>query len=134
VAYATPADVEIRLGRPLEPDEAQIVETRLNDAERLIRSRIPDLDERVTEGIIDRDTLVMIEADAVLRLVRNPEGYVEEQDGDYRYRLSEKVASGELDILAKEWALLGVRDGVFVIRPCLEIPQRHSPPWWWDWR
>ena len=49
MAYATVADVEARLGRSLEAGEQDIVETRLNDVELLIRHRIPDLDARVAD-------------------------------------------------------------------------------------
>ncbi|GGU45905.1 Gp19/Gp15/Gp42 family protein [Lentzea flava] len=119
MAYATVDDVEDRLGRELDDQEARIVNTRLNDAELLIRSRIPDLDARITSGRLDVMTVRMIEAEAVLRLVRNPSGFASETDGSYSYTLSEQVASGRLEILADEWSLLGIRRGAYVIRPLL---------------
>lgn len=119
MAYATVDDVEARLGRELDEQEARIVTTRLNDAELLIRARIPDLDARIADGRLDVMTVRMIEAEAVLRLVRNPAGYTSETDGSYSYTLSEAVASGRLSILPEEWALLGVRRGAFVIRPLI---------------
>lgn len=119
MAYASVDDVEDRLGRELDETEARIVNTRLNDAELLIRARIPDLDARVTSGRLDVMTVRMIEAEAVLRLVRNPSGFASETDGSYSYTLSEAVASGRLAILADEWSLLGIRRGAYVIRPLL---------------
>ncbi|MEO6084434.1 MAG: Gp19/Gp15/Gp42 family protein [Umezawaea sp.] len=122
MAFAVAQDVEQRLGRPLDAAEAQIVEARLGDAELLLRSRIPDLTVRVNSGALARDAVVMVEADMVLRLVRNPEGYAQESDGNYSYMLRTDVASGRLTVLGSEWTLLGVRSGIYVIRPYLEIP------------
>lgn len=119
MAYATVADVEARLGRTLDSSESQIVTTRLSDIELMIRHRIPDLDTKVSLGTIDPQIVVMVECDAILRLVRNPEGYTAETDGNYSYQISVEVASGKLDILSGEWALLGIRNGAFTIRPSL---------------
>lgn len=130
MAYAIVSDVEARLGRTLDPSESQIVTTRLNDVELMIRHRIPDLDTKVSLGVIDPAMVVMVECDAILRLVRNPEGYTAETDGNYSYQISVEVASGRLDILSGEWALLGIRNGAFTIRPSLAPLYSNCPyPW-----
>lgn len=115
MAYATAADIEDRLGRDLDDGEQQIVHTRLGDAETLILARIPDLHARVTAGTIPSAVVAMVEAEAVLRLVRNPDGYRSESDGNYSYELARTVASGRLEILDDEWALLGIRRKRFFI-------------------
>lgn len=119
MAYATYQDVEARLGRTLDASEQTIVNTRLNDIELMIRHRIPDLDTKISTGVIDPQVLIMVECDAILRLIRNPEGFTAETDGNYSYQISAEVASGRLEILPSEWALLGVRNGAFTIRPSL---------------
>ncbi len=43
----------------------------------------------------------------VLRLVRNPEGYLSDTDGDYTYMLRQDLASGKLDLLPEDWETLG---------------------------
>jgi len=130
MAYASVADVEARLGRTLDSSESQIVSTRLNDIELMIRHRIPDLDIKVSTGVIDPALVVMVECDAILRLVRNPEGYTAETDGNYSYQISKEVASGKLDITSAEWALLGIRNGAFTIRPSLAPLYGNCPyPW-----
>lgn len=130
MAYASVADVEARLGRTLDSSESQIVSTRLNDIELMIRHRIPDLDIKVSTGVIDPALIVMVECDAILRLVRNPEGYTAETDGNYSYQISKEVASGKLDITSAEWALLGIRNGAFTIRPSLAPLYGNCPyPW-----
>ncbi|MEU1526931.1 Gp19/Gp15/Gp42 family protein [Nocardia rhamnosiphila] len=121
--YAEPTDVAARLGRELSPDETTLVTTRLDDAERMIRRRIPDLSEQITAGSIDVEDVKQVEAEAVLRVVRNPEGYRQETDGNYSYMLSAESASGVLDIKPNEWALLGIRTGgMFFIDP--SVPTR----------
>lgn len=122
MAYATPEDVEVRFMRPLDEDEKRVVAARLEDAELLLRSRIPDLDEKVTAGVLDQALVVMVEAEMVLRLIRNPDGLVQETDGSYSYSTSQKVASGLLEVLPREWTLLGVRSGVYVIDPTPKMP------------
>jgi hypothetical protein len=120
MAYAIAADVEARLGRPFSTEETALVNARLEDVELLIKSRIPDLTQKVTSGELDEDIVKLVEVEAVLRLIRNPNGFTQETDGNYSYMMSAKVASGRLDILASEWALLGYRQsGMFVIVPTL---------------
>jgi hypothetical protein len=131
MAYATVADVEARLGRSLDSSEQTIVNTRLNDVELLIRNKIPDLDAKISAGTIDVEAVIMIESESVLRLVRNPDGYTAETDGNYSYQISVKVASGRLDILPEEWALLGFRSGAFTIRPDLS-PYYYNCGYPWE--
>lgn len=131
MSYANYQDVEARLGRTLDTSEQTIVTTRLNDVELMIRHRIPDLDTKVSTGVIDPEMLVMIECESILRLIRNPDGYTSETDGNYSYQISAAVASGKLDILASEWALLGIRNGAFTIRPSL-APLYSKCPYPWE--
>ncbi|MFT9642294.1 Gp19/Gp15/Gp42 family protein [Mycobacteroides abscessus] len=122
MTYAEPSDVSGRLGRSLDASEATMVSTRLNDAELIIKSRIPDLDDQIDDDKIDVDLVKMIEANSVVRLVRNPNAYTGETDGNYTYQINWKTATGELEILDNEWALLGISQAMFVIAPLL-------PPW-----
>ncbi|WP_158881984.1 Gp19/Gp15/Gp42 family protein [Amycolatopsis anabasis] len=121
MAYATASDVASRF-RVLDADETTIVNTRLADAERILKARIPDLDAQIVAGTIDQDNVKMVEADMVLRLIRNPDGYTTETDGNYSYTISAQVASGVLEVLGREWALLGIRGGVYSIKPYMRMP------------
>lgn len=109
MTYATTTDVQTMLGRTLEPDEIQMVDRRLKQIERKILRRIPDLAEQIEAGSIDQADVVDIEADAVARLARNPEGLRAENDGQYGYERSSEAADNRLRILPEEWALLGIR-------------------------
>lgn len=108
MAYATVSDVTSRWTREPTTEETTLITTRLEDVERLIRRRIPDLDTKVADADYLAD-VVWVEAESVLRLVRNPDGYVSETDGNYTYMLSQQQATGRLEILPDEWEALGWR-------------------------
>lgn len=114
MAYAQASDVSARLGRPLTADETTQVAALLGDAEIDIRERIPDLDTRAE----DEDYLakvIRVEASAVARLVRNPDGHIGETDGNYSYQLNWRLNTGQLEITDQEWKLLGVSHNVSTI-------------------
>lgn len=127
MSLALLSDVQKRLGRPLTADEQPQVETLLEDAEIEIKERIPDLETKAT----DEDYLkkvIKVEASAVVRLIRNPDGYTSETDGDYTYQINYRLASGELTITPKEWTLLGLSSGAFSINTTPRTPfQRFAP-------
>lgn len=120
---ASLSDVEVRFFRPLSEEEKPLVEARLLDAETKIRSRIPDLDERILANPSLAHTVVRVCADAVIRLVRNPEGYVQETDGNYTYMLAQSHADGRLSITNDEWDELGVRKGVGIVHVVPTLPR-----------
>jgi len=123
VAYATKSDVATRWGRQLTPEDEALVEQRLTDVERMIIRRIPDLDDRVDADPGYLQDVIQVEADAVLRLVRNPEGYLSETDGNYTYMLQQGTVSGSLTILPEEWDALGVRSSrIAILAPRVTMP------------
>lgn len=122
MAYADLADVQARYHLPIDSSMEPLVLARLQDAEDKIRIRIPDLDERVDQGTIAKNTVVRVTADAVIRLVRNPDGYISETDGNYTYQLSFDGGGSDLTISPAEWRDLGIRKGIRVIQPTQELP------------
>jgi hypothetical protein len=127
MAFASACDVAVRWSRALTEEEKALVEVRLEDVERLIRRRIPDLDAWIDSGRLDVEDLVQVEADAVLRLCRNPEGFVSETDGSYTYQLSKELTTGRLQILPDEWATLGVhRNRLTTLVPSLLLGDGHT--------
>ena len=101
-----------------------LIERRLEQVERMIRRRIPDLDAQAAISSTFEADLIDIEADAVLRLVRNPEGYLSETDGAYTYQLQADLSQGKLTILDDEWQTLGVNrlSRMSVIAPQFVMP------------
>ena len=109
MAYAKAADVQAVYGKSLTTEETALVNRRLEQAERRILRRIPDLADQIAAGTIDQDDVVDIEAEAVLRVIRNPEGLFSEQDGSYGYQLSREAADNSLRITTEEWERLGIK-------------------------
>ncbi|MCV7150675.1 phage Gp19/Gp15/Gp42 family protein [Mycolicibacterium pyrenivorans] len=127
MSYASTADVAALLARELTTEETALVTRRLAQVERMIVRRVPDLAEQIAAEEIDLADVVDIEAEAVLRLVRNPEGYASESDGQYSYQFDRNAASGKLEILPHEWELLGIKPSrMFSIVPNLVAPQSGS--------
>lgn len=141
MSYATAEDVQDRYEQDLDDRLTALVNTRLGDAELLIRHRIPDLDDQILANTLDVEIVKLVESEMVLRLIRNPEGYSQESDGNYSYAIYQQVASGKLEILDDEWGLLGVSGGLWILAPTLEenpavLPADPSLAWqvnlpWW---
>ncbi len=107
MTYASVTDVSKRLGRPITVStEVDQVEAWLEDIESLILARIPNLATHITEGWPTTETVAMIEANAVIRKVKNPDGYTSETIDDYTYRFNDSARKGDLFLTAEEWALL----------------------------
>lgn len=118
MALATRPDVEARLGPVETPEKRLLVQTLLDAAEARLVSRIPDL---VVKSGLDaefRANAVSVEADAVARVMRNPEGFRSENTGPFQNTYDTRAAAGFLTILKEEWRLLGV-SGAFTITPSL---------------
>lgn len=140
--YASVSDVTDRWARTPTPLEVTLITTRIADVERKIRRRIPDLDMRIASGRILEADVIQVEADAVLRLARNPDGYQTETDGDYSYTVADALvnsATAQIEILPSEWETLGVVNGMVVVEPFLRVPrpwfawyyeQTYQNPWW----
>jgi hypothetical protein len=117
VAYATADDVQARYEQDLDEKLTGIVNIRLNDAELLIKSKILDLDDQITSETLNVEVVKLVEAEMVLRLIRNPEGFSQESDGNYSYAIYQQVSSGKLEVLDNEWDLLGLSPGLWVLAP-----------------
>lgn len=73
MSFATPADVLDRWLTPSPPAEP-LIQAWLDDADTLIRWEVPDVDERVGDGRLPVERLVLVECSMVLRVLRNPSG------------------------------------------------------------
>jgi hypothetical protein len=130
MTYATVDDVAVRLGRPItDSNEVAQVNAWLEDTEALIRARIPDLDEQVTSGALDEELVVLVECNAVIRKIKNPDGKQNEKIDDYSYGLTAEAARGDLFLTDEEWDLLtpGSGNGAWTIRPASYASQAG---WW----
>lgn len=132
MTYAVVSDVTARLGRPATTDETTLITTRLADAERLILKRIPDLAAQLAAvpPTIDEADVVQVEAESVLRVVRNPNGYVSETDGEYTYQLGQNSTPAALEILPSEWELILGAKAVGMIQIVPQLPCIRE--FWWE--
>ncbi len=91
---------ELDIPDALEP-RAQAL---LDRAEARLKRLRPGLADNVASGAVDEVLVRGAIVDAVLRVLRNPQGYASEQVGDLSYRLSAAASSGLLDFTARELA------------------------------
>lgn len=133
MSVATVTDVQVRLGRPIT-DSAEIAQVNawLSDIEALIKVRIPDLAVRILDGVLDEEVVKLVEAQAVVRKAKNPDGKKNERVDDYSYGLTDDAARGDLFLTDDEWSLLlpaSNPNGAFTIRP-FGVPDYSSPVGW----
>lgn len=125
MAYATASDVIVRWGKDpadVAAETTALIDVRLADVERMLSRRV-DLAAGITAATFAEADVIQVEADAVLRLVRNPEGYVSETDGNYTYMLNQQLSAGVLEVTDEEWDIFGVvTNGMFVIVPNPVMP------------
>lgn len=112
---AIPADVAARW-RPLSTDEETVAYTLLSDAWRMLgrdykAATGTTLDAAMVADPTLTPDVVQIIAQAVIRVLRNPDGLQQEQIDDYSYTRDTKAASGTLYIDPDELAaLIGMPD------------------------
>jgi hypothetical protein len=116
-AFASVEDVE-HTWRELVGNEPHTAGVLIERVSALISLRIPDIAARIAEdpnlGILAGGVVV----DAVLRVMRNPEGFTAETMGAYSYQRDS--AGAGLYLTDVEWSLLlpqVTASGAFTIRP-----------------
>ena len=98
-------DIEARW-RALSPDESSVATALLADAWAIALVRVPTLQSRLTAGTLSSELVVAVICAMVLRVMRNPDGKVQEAIDDYSYTRSTSVASGGLYLGTDELGLL----------------------------
>lgn len=115
MSIATFEDLQTRYHRQIDPEDRPLIETRLGDAEVKIRMKLPDLDLRMSEEPMLERVVIQICCDAVIRLIKNPDGYIQETDGGYNYSRQLDLEEGRLTVTREEWESLGIRKKISVI-------------------
>ncbi|MQA14219.1 MAG: hypothetical protein GEV09_08615 [Pseudonocardiaceae bacterium] len=112
--YASTEDISGRWAG-YDPDEHEDRATRLiGDAEALLLDRIPGVPQRIANGVVSDRTVTAVVVDMVKRVLRNPDGYRSEGDGDYNYVYSPGAYTpGEVGMTRTDLSRLnGPRRGV----------------------
>ncbi|WP_280429728.1 Gp19/Gp15/Gp42 family protein [Nocardia brasiliensis] len=134
---ATPDDVQKWMGRPLSEAERNLSAVLVDGVARKILARIPNLADLLAKGRRDPETVVMVQALSVCRVLRNPDGYRTESAGTFSYTVDSRVAAGFLTILPDEWRDLGV-DISAQVAPATDAylatrrPQWGDRSWWFQ--
>ena len=85
MAWATYADVTDRWVGPNEPTDEDLVSALLADAEAVILSEFPQIQDRIEAGTLPQNVLTMVQVRMVSRVLRNPENltYTQQMTGPF---------------------------------------------------
>lgn len=115
-----PADVVSRF-RPLDPDEAAVVEQMIQDAQDILEEAAEALDLPVPSTERGQRTYRRLVSAMVIRVLRNPDGYLTETTDGYTYRRDSALSAGILYVSDDELEQLRPttrrRRGAFTIVP-----------------
>lgn len=127
---ASVKDIAIQLRRTIDdPAETEQVTAWIELAEIAIRKRYPNLDRLIADGRLKQRTVDLVEAMAVARYARNPEGTTSKSTriDDYQETVGTTNSVATIDLLDSEWALLEPSDygasGAFTITPARRRPR-----------
>lgn len=124
---ATTADIESRW-RSLTADETPVAETRLEDAWRLLKRKVADLETRMSTDADLEASAIQVLADAVIRLLRvgDMAGYkratVALDDASRSFELADDVSTGSLYFTDEELESLSSSGNTFRGRAYSVIP------------
>jgi hypothetical protein len=111
MGLATIDDLKDRSLRPLTDAEQAAGVVLLEDAWAVLVAQVPSIPERVSADNAFAALVVQVQCTMVLRVLRNPDGKLEEQIDDYRWRRDSAVSTGALYATEAELALLGLGSG-----------------------
>lgn len=100
---ATTADIEARW-RPLATQETTNADALLTDAWALLLARRPTLEADIAAETVSEANVVRVVVAMVLRVLRNPDGKLEEKIDDYSYRRDSATSTGGLYLTDDELA------------------------------
>lgn len=130
---ATSADLQARSLRTLTSQELTVGDVLLEDAWNIIVTRLPFVATRLDAVPLDQDLealVIQVQTSMVLRVINNPDGKLEEQVDDYRYRIDSARSTGALYLSEYELDILGVGDDgsdAFTIKPYFTPPSALNP-------
>lgn len=100
---ASTDDIEARW-RTLTGQETTNAEALLEDAWALLLGRRPSLDVDLAAETVSEANVIRVVCAMVLRVLRNPDGKLEEAVDDYHYRRDSVASTGLLHVTADELA------------------------------
>ena len=121
--------------RPLTDAETLTAQALLDDAWAITNAQVPSLAGALEAGTASEGAVRAAICSMVLRVLRNPEGWVQEAVDDWSGRRAEALAAGVLYLSDVELAQIGAaigqrRRGAFSIAPQPEPPARSPGAEW----
>lgn len=99
-------DVKTRSTRAISESQKPWVEAKLGDAWEMLKAKVPGLVERIESEDLSNGLVVAILAEAVIRVLKNPNSVRSTGIDDAQVTIDYTVASGRLYFLDEELALL----------------------------
>lgn len=123
---ATVGDVGAQFGGMTAAQEG-LASWLVRAASKIIRSRFPFIDDQIAAGLVDPDVVALVVTNAVLRVLRNPNGLRSETIGPFSRSWDTSIAGGLLGFSKDELAdltpvLTGINRagvGTIMLRPGL---------------
>lgn len=107
--FAEFEDVDASFEGQIPEEMRSYIETKIGEAETLLRSRVPRLRDIMAATELDTLNARRIVCAAVLRVFRNPTGVQQQTSGPWSVTLSMDNATGVLDFTDEELAVFGSR-------------------------
>jgi hypothetical protein len=103
------ADVDEFVKRDIPSSDQTWVEKKIEEAEGILETYVGDLTDWVDVDPSKRTgKVILVVCRMVDRVIKNPDGYNTETDGDYSYGRSGSLASGEVYASRADLRILGV--------------------------
>lgn len=106
MSLSTVEAVETRMMRPLSSVEQAAATSLIEELSGLVRLRVPDAPTRAVTDLAWAAVVAGRIASAVARVIRNPDGLVEETVGGETSRWAAASAGGSLYLSAEDWAVI----------------------------
>lgn len=116
---ATFDDVKARSLRPVSDSNQSWADKRLGDAWEMLKRKVPALEERIMSGELSLELVKSILAEAVIRVLKNPNSVRSTGVDDAQVTIDYTVASGRLYFLDEELSDL---------MPDIALPGAYSIP------
>jgi len=83
MSWADPQDVIDRWVGPGAPTDEELIQRWIDDAETVLKYEVPDVQERIDDGVLPVETVIFVVSRMVMRVLQNPRGVRQEGVGPY---------------------------------------------------
>lgn len=98
MSWVSPQDILDRWVGPGAPDDEDLTQALINDAESVVLAEYPRIQARITDGALPLSTVVMVVSRMVMRVLRNPEGLSYSQMSTGPFSQGKNYGTGNADI------------------------------------